>query len=91
MVVAEVGLAPGTLPVGASLERLMSERRITRYESRADRVVFYLAALDGEATLAFDVVPRLAAEARVRPSRAYEFYDPDRLAMAPSALVRIVP
>ncbi len=91
MVVAEVGLAPGAPPAAGSLEKLMAERRIARYEVRLDRVVFYLPSLDRDTRLEFDVVPRLAAEARVRPSRAYEFYDPDRLAVAPAALVAISP
>ncbi len=91
MVVAEVGLAPGAVPVGASLERLVASRAVSRYEVQADRVVFYLDALDGRSTLDFEVIPRLAAEARVRPGRAYAFYDPDRLAVSPTSAVRVTP
>jgi len=91
MIVAEVGLAPGAVPVGSSLERLVSSRAVQRFEVQADRVVFYLDALNGKATFDFDVVPRLAAEARVRPGRAYAFYDPDRMAVAPTAGVRVTP
>jgi len=91
MVVAEIGLAPGATPAAGSLEKLMAERKIARYETRLDRVVFYLASVEGDTRLDFDVVPRLAAEARVRPSLAYEFYDPDRLAAAPSTFVTISP
>jgi hypothetical protein len=91
MVMAEVGLAPGASPDGASLEQLVASKRVSRYEVRADRVVFYLSALDGPAALDFTVTPRVAAEARVRPSRAYEFYDPDRVAVVPTRVVKVTP
>jgi hypothetical protein len=87
MVVAEVGLAPGTTPVLSTLNRLP----VKRYEVRADRVVFYLDALDGMARLDFDVVPRMAAEARVRPGKTYAFYSPEVVGVAPTSLVGVTP
>jgi hypothetical protein len=91
MVIAEVGLAPGASPRVESLEKLVAGRQVTRYEVRPDRVVFYLSEVEREARLEFDVVPRLQAEACVRPGCVYEFYDPDRVALVPTSRVSIVP
>jgi uncharacterized protein YfaS (alpha-2-macroglobulin family) len=91
MVVAEVGLAPGAAPSPASLEALAASKRVSRYEVRPDRVVFYLSSLEAEARLDFEVTPRMAGEARVRPGRVYEFYAPDGVAVVATAKVTIAP
>ena len=85
MLLAEVGVPPGADVDRPSLEDALSQTRGWQgYEVLPDRVVFYLWPRAGGAQFAFRFRPRFPMEAKGRPSRLYDYYNPDsELALAP--------
>ncbi|HZI20258.1 MAG TPA: alpha-2-macroglobulin family protein [Pyrinomonadaceae bacterium] len=90
MMLAEVGLPPGSDVDRASLERAMRESgwAVSRYEIQPDRVVLYLWPAAGGVRLAFKFRPRYGLDALTAPSQLYDYYNPDaRAVLAPARFV----
>ncbi|MDI6447611.1 alpha-2-macroglobulin family protein [Anaerobaca lacustris] len=79
MMIVDVGVPTGFSTVTESLEALVAERLITRYEVAGRKVIFYLDGLErGEQrTLRFQVKARFPVRATIPDSRAYSYYEPD--------------
>ncbi len=77
-VIVRVGLAPGFVPRSETLEALVRDGRVARYEVQPSDVTFYLMGLEsGRARdLSFQSIPTLAAEVEAPASVAYVYYEP---------------
>jgi hypothetical protein len=90
MMLAEVGLPPGSDVDRASLDRAASESgwAVGRYDIRPDRVVLYLWPRAGGVNLSFRFRPRYGLDAMTAPSQLYDYYNPDaRAILAPARFV----
>jgi len=79
MMIVDVGVPTGFSTVTESLDVLMEERLVTRYEVAGRKVIFYLDGLErGEQrTLRFQVKARFPVRATIPDSKAYSYYQPD--------------
>lgn len=84
MMIAQVGLPPGTELDRQSLEDLLdSGLGIDHYEIRPDRVVFYLWPKAGGSSFDFGLSLRLPMTAKSGPSVLYDYYNPEALTEVP--------
>ncbi len=79
MMIVDVGVPTGFATVTETLDALVGERLITRYEVAGRKVIFYLDGLQrGEQrTLRFQVKARFPVRATIPDSQAYSYYEPD--------------
>ncbi len=79
MTIVDVGVPTGFATVGESLDSLVEEGLITRYEVAGRKVIFYLDGLErGEQrTLRFQVKARFPVRATIPDSQAYSYYEPE--------------
>ncbi|MBS1805625.1 MAG: carboxypeptidase regulatory-like domain-containing protein [Acidobacteria bacterium] len=77
MMLAEVGLPPGSDVDRASLGKLLDSGTISRYELQPDRIVFYLwsSSAEGE-SFNFKFVPRYSIRAKAAPAKLIDYYNP---------------
>lgn len=90
MLLAEVGLPPGTDVDRASLERAMKEADwgLERYDVLPDRLVVYLWPRAGGTRFSFSFRPRLGMNAKAAASLLYDYYNPEaRAVVAPATFV----
>jgi len=90
MLLAEIGLPPGSNVDKASLEATMrgSTWSINQYDVLPDRVVVYLWPRAGDAEFSFKFRPRLSMAAKAAASSIYDYYNPDaRAVVAPGRFV----
>ncbi len=83
MMLAEVGLPPGSDVDRFSLEDQLWRSGLCRYEVRPDRVVLYLWPFGGQAKVDVRFRPRLALDAKSAPSQLYDYYNPDERVRLP--------
>ncbi len=78
MLLAEVGLPPGSEVDRASLAKLLDNSTISRYELQPDRIVFYLWSWRAEGShFGFSFTPRYAIHAKAAPATLSDYYNPD--------------
>ena len=79
MMIAEIGLPPGTDVDRASLESAVaaSGYQINHYEVLPDRLQFYVWPNPGGIDLRFRFTLRYAIDALTAPSTVYDYYNPD--------------
>ena len=79
MMLAEIGLPPGTEVDRSSLESALEDASlgVNRYEIRPDRVVFYLWPRAGGASFSFSLRARIAMRAESAQTVLYDYYNPD--------------
>jgi uncharacterized protein YfaS (alpha-2-macroglobulin family) len=90
MLLAEIGLPPGSDVDRASLETAMrgSDWSISQYDVLPDRVVIYLWPRAGGSTFDFKFRPRLAMSAKASASMVYDYYNPEaRAVVAPETFL----
>lgn len=85
MMIAEIGLPPGTEVDRASLEKLIEDGTggINQYEVMPDRVLFYLWPTAGGASFQFNLSARFPMNAKSEPSVLYDYYNPEALSEVP--------
>ena len=83
MLLAEIGLPPGSVVDRSSLEKAMnrSDWNISQYEIRPDRVVIYLWPKAGGTDFDFTFHERYEVNALTAPSVLYDYYNPDAQAV----------
>lgn len=83
MMLAEIGLPPGSDVDRASLETAMkgSNWAVNQYDVLPDRVVFYLWPGAGGVDFAFKFRPRFAMSAKSPPSVVTDYYNPEARAL----------
>lgn len=88
MMLAEVGVPPGSDVDRASIERAMESQgwTISRYDLLPDRLVFYLWPSAGGSKFTFSFRPRFPLKARTAPSMLYDYYNPEaQLVLSPTS------
>lgn len=85
MVVVDLGLPPGFAPVVSDFEALVSSGVIQKYEMTPRQVILYFDELAGpdELTLEYHLRAKYPIQAKTRPTKAYEYYNPRKMAVAP--------
>ena len=85
MMLAEVGLPPGSDVDRASLERTMRESNwsINSYDVLPDRLVLYLWPASGGTRFQFKFRPRYGLDALTAPSTLYDYYNPEAHTVVP--------
>ena len=86
MMLAEIGLPPGSDVDRSSLDRAMIESGwdISQYDVLPDRLVVYLWPKAGGTKFSFSFQPRIGMKAQATPSVLYDYYNPEaRAAVAP--------
>lgn len=93
MMLAEIGLPPGSEVDRGTLERLVEDYSlgVTQFDVLPDRVVLYLWPKAGGSSFQFDFRPRFAMRAKSAPSLLYDYYNPEAAARAAPALFRVEP
>ncbi len=81
MMLAEIGLPPGTEVDRASLEKVIEDGSlgVNRYEILPDHVVFYLWPSAGGSFFEFYITARMPMNAKSAPSILYDYYNPEAL------------
>ncbi len=79
MMIVDVAVPTGFTPVGTSLDALVSDGTITRYEIAGRKVIVYVLDLPRGVELSFDMKMRalFPVKAIVPDSRAYSYYEPE--------------
>jgi CD109 antigen len=79
MMIVDIGVPTGFATVGASLDALVTDGTVTRFEVAGRKVIFYLDGLtQGEQrSFSFQVKARFPVRAVVPDSQAYSYYEPD--------------
>jgi hypothetical protein len=87
----DLGVPPGFTVLTEDLNRLVEEGLIARYELTGRQVIVYLEDFSSEAPLYFSyrLRARFPMRARTPPSVAYDYYNPDRLAMRAPLVVTV--
>ncbi len=78
MMIVDVGVPTGFATVAGSLDALLAEDLVTRYEVAGRKVIFYLDGLERgeERALRFQVKARFPVRATIPDSQAYSYYQP---------------
>ena len=78
MMIVDVAVPTGFAPISESLDALVEDGTITRYETAGRKVIVYVLDLPRGVELSFDVEMRalFPVKAIVPDSRAYSYYDP---------------
>lgn len=77
MGLAEIGIPPGVDVNRNSLEKLMKDGKINRYDILPDKVVlYYYSSLDAK-NFTFKFRPRFGMNAQTPPSMVYDYYNPE--------------
>jgi CD109 antigen len=79
MMIVDVAVPTGFAPVTGSLDRLVADGTIMRYEIAGRKVIVYVLDLSQGVELSFDVGMRalFPVKAIIPDSRAYSYYDPE--------------
>lgn len=90
MMLAEIGLPPGSQVDRLSLERALKESGwgIDQYDVLPDRLIAYLWPQAGGTQFQFKLKPRYGIKALTAPSLLYDYYNPEaRAVVQPSSFV----
>jgi uncharacterized protein YfaS (alpha-2-macroglobulin family) len=89
MLLAEVGLPPGSDVDRASLAKLIDNWTISRYELQPDRIVFYLWSWKAEGShFNFSFTPRYGIHAKAARATLSDYYNPDlKVVLAPQTFI----
>ncbi len=92
-VLVQVGLAPGMQPVTSTLDSLVAQRLISRWEQGKSGVVLYLTRLAAGQTrsLRFSAVATMAGNLRAPATVAYPYYTPASQAVSPPVAFTVTP
>lgn len=76
--IVDLGIPPGFTPVTASLDRLVEQSRIARYELAGRQIILYLADVPSGVGIAlpYRLQARYPIRAQPPPSIAYDYYTP---------------
>ncbi len=87
MLLGEIGLPPGAEVDRDTLEQAVRQSgwEFSHYEILPDKVILYLWPRRSECHIEFQFRPRLALRAQSAPSKVYDYYNPDSLAVVPPA------
>lgn len=77
MALVDLGVPPGFTVEESSLDELVREGVISRYEVAGQQVVVYVEDLEGSLSFSFDVRATQPIEARSGASEVRDYYDPD--------------
>ena len=93
MMIVDIGVPTGFATVPESLEALVEDRTVTRFEVAGRKVIFYLDGLrQGEQrTFSFQVKARFPVRAVVPDSQAYSYYEPQVRAEAAGQEITVGP
>ena len=91
MMIAEVGLPPGAEVDQVALRRAVEDRSIQHFEVWPGRLVLYVWPQAEGLTLRIPWRPRLALRAKGRPSRLYDYYNPDANVVLPPLAFEVRP
>lgn len=93
MMIVDIGVPTGFGAVAESLDALLADGLVTRYEVAGRKVIFYLDGLErGEQrTLHFQVKARFPVRATIPDSRAYSYYEPQVRAEAGGNEITVEP
>ena len=85
MMLAEVGLPPGSDVDRASLEAAVAKSGwgLSRFDIEPDRVAFYVWPRAGGTKFTFAFRPRFPLKARTAPSMLYDYYNPESQVVLP--------
>lgn len=89
MIIAEVGLPPGSEVDRGVLGELIDFGAVDQYEVEPDRIVFYLWPTAGQMKFSFYFRPRLPMTARSAPTQVFDFYNPDVRAIQPPQMFTV--
>jgi hypothetical protein len=91
MALIDLGVPPGFSVLTEDLGKLVEEGQIARYELTGRQVIIYLEDFSYEAPLYFSyrLRARFPMRAQTPPSSAYDYYNPDKLAMRAPLLVTV--
>lgn len=90
MLLAEVGLPPGTDVDREALARLLDDGTISRYELQPDRIVFYLWSPQTEGShFSFRFTPRYAIHAKAAPATLSDYYNSDLKVVLPPQIFTV--
>jgi len=79
MMLIDVGVPTGFSPVTSTLDNLLEEEKITRYEIAGRKVIIYVDELprDVELEFEFKMIAKFPVKAQIPDSRAYSYYNPE--------------
>ncbi|MFH2010089.1 MAG: MG2 domain-containing protein [bacterium] len=87
----ELGLPPGFELLEEDLRQLLSQGAIDRYERRHGRLLLYLTRMaPGKLCFTYRLRSRYPLKVRIPGSRFYEYYRPERVALAPARTIEVV-
>jgi hypothetical protein len=91
MALIDLGVPPGFSVLADDLGKLVEEGQIARYELTCRQVIIYLEDFSSEAPLYFSyrLRARFPMRAQTPPSSAYDYYNPDKLAMRAPLLMTV--
>ena len=91
MALIDLGVPPGFTVLAEDLNQLVEEGIIARYELTGRQIIIYLEDLASEAPLYFSyrLRARFPMRAQTPPSSAYDYYNPEGLAMQAPLLVTV--
>jgi hypothetical protein len=91
MALIDLGVPPGFTVLTEDLNRLVEKGLIARYELTGRQLIIYLEDFASGAPLSFNyrLRARFPMRAQVPPSAAYDYYNPDRLAMRVPLVVTV--
>lgn len=83
MPLIDVGVPPGFTVVPDELEKAVAEKKISKYTQAARQVIIYIEKLDPgqEIKLTYQVRAKFPIKARTPLSKAYPYYNPERVAV----------
>ncbi|MBI2931295.1 MAG: hypothetical protein HYY16_06560 [Planctomycetes bacterium] len=93
MVIADLGVPPGFDVEPAIFERMVRQGQIDKFALQGDRIVLYLGAVAGGHELRFSYVlrPRYSGVMKAPATRVYEYYAPQRCAVAAPEMLEVTP
>jgi hypothetical protein len=91
MLLAEIGLPPGSVVDRESLEQEMTGNgwEISQYEIRPESIVVYLWPKAGGTDFEFALRPRYGMRALTEPSFLYDYYNPESQVVVPPVRIEV--
>ncbi len=79
MMIIDVGVPTGFSPVASTLDNLLEDERITRYDIAGRKVIIYVNELPKGKELEFEfkMIAKFPVKAMIPDSRAYSYYNPE--------------
>ncbi len=79
MMLIDIGVPTGFLPITLTLDNLLENKKITRYEIAGRKVIIYVNELPrGEKLeIEFEMIAKFPVKAQIPDSKAYSYYNPE--------------